>query len=257
MSWCVRSFRSLASGVEVHVHLTPCIVATPPRPPAARGEDCCAASHGLVVPANERLAGARFDTSQVHAAGFAEGVIYPEQTVDGRVHELCGASLALLLQGMSCEVGAAVSTDCVGPLRGNYGALVHTVAPHWGRTTAEEWEGALQQCYRRSFEAAESSGCNTLAFPLLGAGARAAPAADATRVAAQSAADWAFGMQRRRDSQGAGLSSFGIPKTAENFPGSVLHTLHWGLQDDDLADLLADSIASHADFETFCVYVQQ
>ena len=69
MSWCVRSFRSLASGAEVHVHLTPCIVATPPRPPAARGEDCCAASHGLVVPANERLAGARFDTSQVHAAG--------------------------------------------------------------------------------------------------------------------------------------------------------------------------------------------
>ena len=77
-----------ASRLRVEVHITPCIVTSPP---AA----CSARAAALVNPANERLQGTQFTPSECNwrlAPGTT--LIYPPQVVDGIVSALGGAALA-------------------------------------------------------------------------------------------------------------------------------------------------------------------
>ena len=55
---------------------------------------------------------------------------------------------------------------------------------------AADWASKLRATYHAAFTTAEREGLSTLAVPLLGAGARGAPVAEAMAVAAEAAISW-------------------------------------------------------------------
>lgn len=149
-----------------------------------------AAADCLVVPANERLAGAAFSPAEAHAAGFAVGVVYPEQTVDGAVHAAAGPALARALlrrDAPPLEAGEARASAAFGLAGAFPRGLVHAVAPMHG---AKGWERSLAQAWANALRLADEAGAASAAAPLLGAGARRVPLPDAARAAAAAAAAW-------------------------------------------------------------------
>ena len=184
---------------RVELWLTPDIVALPPPRPSR----CFA----LVTSTNERLEPPSFTTSEAAAAFPGTNVIYPEQIVDGRVHELGGAQLAASLAafpalddgGTRCFAGGAVLTPLrshtASPLSQSFEHIVHAVAPSHG---APDWAASLGRCYgsaldlvwRSAAAAPQPASLITVVLPLLGAGAKAVPVAAAARIAAESCGCW-------------------------------------------------------------------
>lgn len=164
----------------------------------------------LVVPANEELVGTSLayfpiggpvprppppglKTSLWGGMEAGNGLLYACQVVDGAVHEAGGrellqalASLPADATGRRCREGHAVSTPSPDGLRKNFAALVHTVPPFF---SSAQWEALLESCYERSLGLIPPA-ATTVAFPLLGAGARGASVGEASRVAAAMLTRW-------------------------------------------------------------------
>ena len=86
-----------------------------------------------------------------------------------------------------CRTGDAVRTAPGGSVRHSYKGIIHTVAPF---ASSETWGEDLRACWHRSLDLAWDEGDATVAFPLLGAGARGATTADACRVAVEALVSW-------------------------------------------------------------------
>lgn len=203
-------FSAVTPITRVELHLTPDIVALPPLWRTSN-----AVVFALVNSTNQRLEAPQFTTSEAATAFPGTNIIYPEQTVDGRVHDLGGAQLATALKSLPslgdcstrCATGAAVITPLrshsTSPLAQNFEHIIHTVAPSHG---APDWAVLLASCYwsvldcawesATALATADGNVCHKspqtvgVVFPLLGAGAKSVPAAAAASIAAESCASW-------------------------------------------------------------------
>ena len=160
----------------------------------------------LINPANERLVGTQFTPGECEKY-LAPGtnLFYPPQAIDGLVHgargdssggdSSGGAALAAaiselpIVQGedIRCPTGSSVLTAAYGDLRECYAHVVHCVAPFYD---SDRWHEQLLSCYMSAFDIADSCGAETVAVPLLGAGARGAPIELAADIAATAASIW-------------------------------------------------------------------
>ncbi|KAL3932233.1 MAG: hypothetical protein SGPRY_000785 [Prymnesium sp.] len=178
-SWTTSSQRRLL----VELHLTPCIVSSPP--------SLC---DGLVNSANERLVGTQFTPTEAHQKLEGSGIIYPPQAIDGLVHELGGAqmwracaALPLDASGVRCPVGGAALTPAFGELCCSFGAVIHAVSPLY---SDPNWSRLLHSTFLSSFSTASRAKLHSIAVPLLGSGAKGAPSNEVAAVAASAIADW-------------------------------------------------------------------
>lgn len=190
-AWLTRS------GLKLELHLTHDIVSLPP------GGWCDA----LVNPANEALVGTKLPyfpmkvdppnelrSNEWCGMEVGEHMFYPIQVVDGLVHATGGREMLQMCQllpelepGVRCRVGSAVSTPATGELRQSFAHVVHTVPPMYA---AVNWKVQLARCYEAALSVAScpTVQARTLASPLLGAGARGAPFAEAAKVAVETLA---------------------------------------------------------------------
>mmetsp|Transcript_18111 Transcript_18111/g.25137 ORF Transcript_18111/g.25137 Transcript_18111/m.25137 type:complete len:294 (+) Transcript_18111:363-1244(+) len=208
----------------------------------------------LFVPANENLVGTLFTPSEAAAAGHRAGIIYAEQTVDGQVHAAGGLALQTELHELGVspiETGDAVITGAPGGLSHLYSYCIHTVPPFYSvHKHAEGWEDLLVKSWKSALDCAISVPLSNLredksmidddeddakledghddydnvvriAAPLLGAGARGAPAELALMKLTEAVSAW------RR------------PKTV-SILSSVPVDLHVNLVEDRDADVLVE-----------------
>lgn len=219
-----RAWHCLGSRHRVQLIVTPDIVTQP---------NAGGCADVLICPANEGLSGTRLlpyferggapvlappapPPGGVMWGGMEAGdrMLYAGQVIDGQVHALGGAALREACEalpprdgdGRRCAIGEAALTCAPGELGRHFRHIVHTATPafrgdcHAGEQAAVgAWATALGSCYESSLELAARC-CGepgqdefTLAIPLLGAGARGAPAREASEVAAGSVAAWLAG----------------------------------------------------------------
>jgi Predicted phosphatase homologous to the C-terminal domain of histone macroH2A1 len=86
----------------------------------------------------------------------------------------------------SCEVGKAVITKGY-LLPAKY--IIHTVGPLWYGGEKNE-EQLLRNCYRNALDLARDYQCESIAFPLIAAGAHQYPASDVLRIAKSEITDF-------------------------------------------------------------------
>jgi O-acetyl-ADP-ribose deacetylase len=118
----------------------------------------------------------------------ANSSLYGGGGVDGAIHRAGGPQILAecrRLRTSTHRAGLAVG-DAVATTAGRLGArwVIHTVGPIYGRGTREH----LQSCYRNSLAVARELDAQSVAFPLISAGAYRWPMDDAIAVACEQIA---------------------------------------------------------------------